>query len=132
MSVGEGTLDHLYKIFYEDLGLCGCGNPGDAYALVRDLLALAPFYEDEHWRLAETLTGGGAAHHIIMSVIDVAELTEHGSSVNGAWLTPKGAWCLHAMQAASFGQMGEGGLPHNGRACTDDCWKLPAEASIED
>ncbi|MFG3585106.1 hypothetical protein [Streptomyces sp. NPDC047990] len=130
MSVDESTRDHLYGIFYEDLGLCGCGNPDDAYTLVRDLLALAPFYENERWRLAQTLTGGGAAHHIIMSVLDVAELTEHGTTINGAWLTPKGAWCLQAMRAVPFEQLSDSGLPHDGRACNDDCWKLPAEASV--
>ncbi|WP_143661182.1 hypothetical protein [Streptomyces sp. M41(2017)] len=127
MSVDEAVRDHLNRIFYEDLGLCGCGNPDEAYVLVRDLLSLAPYYENEGWRLAETLTGGGAAHHIIMSVIDVAELTEHGSSVNGAWLTPKGAWCLQAMRTVSFEEMSEGGLPHEGRDCTDACWALPTE-----
>lgn len=38
----ESTIQHLNQIFYMDLGLCGCGNPDDAYELVRDLLALCP------------------------------------------------------------------------------------------
>ncbi|WP_121701525.1 hypothetical protein [Streptomyces sp. E5N298] len=123
----EATLDHLYGIFYEGLGLCGCGNPDDAYILVRDLLALAPFYKDDGWRLAEVLTGGGAAHHIIMSLLDTAGLTEHGSTINGSWLTDKGAWCLQAMRTVTFEQMDGAGLPHNGGDCTSACWKLPAD-----
>lgn len=127
MNANEATRDHLYKVFYEDLGLCGCGSPDDAYALVRELLALAPFYEDERWRLVEVLTGGGAAHHIIMSVLDSAELTEHGSTINGSWLTEKGAWCLQAMKSVPFERMDGAALPHDGGDCTSACWQLPAD-----
>ncbi|MFK0222249.1 hypothetical protein ACIQWN_29165 [Streptomyces vinaceus] len=122
----ETTANHLYRIFFDDLGLCGCGLPSEAYGLVRDLLALAPLYEDSRWRLAETLTGGGAAHHIILSSLDRAGLIEHGSSLDGAWLTAKGAWCLAAMRTMEFDEVSErGGYPHDGRECTDGCWVLP-------
>jgi hypothetical protein len=122
----DAMLDHLYKVFFDDLGMCGCGRPNEAYSLVRDILALAPLYEENRWRLAETLTGGGAAHHIILSALDRAELMEHGSSLDGAWLTDKGAWCLAAMRTVEFAEISEqGGYPHGGGECTNACWRVP-------
>ncbi|MFF8589963.1 hypothetical protein ACF061_00745 [Streptomyces sp. NPDC015220] len=127
MTPGEHVLDHLYRIFYEDLGICGCGNPEDVYVLVRDLLALCPLYENDGWRLAEALTGGGAAQQIALSLLDTAELTEHGSTINGSWLTTKGVWCLQAMKAVPFEQMHDAGLPHDGEDCTSKCWQVPVD-----
>lgn len=128
MSRG-GVLCHLYVIFYDDqqgLGLCGCGNPEAAYALVRDLLGLAPFYEDSRWQAAETLTGSiPGAHHIVLGAMERAGLLEHGSSLTGAWLTPKGEWCLAAMRTAEFNDLDQVGYPHDGSVCTDACWRLP-------
>ena len=118
----ESAIQHLNSIFYVDLGLCGCGNPDDAYELVRDLLALCPLYEDQRWRQAETLTSGGAVHHIVMSTLDTAGLIEHGSSINGSWLTPKGTWFLNAARAVPFDDLDEAGLPHDGASCTGQCW----------
>ncbi|MFJ9985306.1 hypothetical protein ACIQUD_14960 [Streptomyces globisporus] len=124
----QDRLEHLNQIFYVDLGLCGCGNPEDAYDLVRDLLSLCPFYEARRWEKAEELTGGGAAHHIVMSTLDTAELTEHGSSINGSWLTAKGTWFLNAAQGVPFAEFDEAGLPHDGGdTCTDQCWQTPSE-----
>jgi hypothetical protein len=126
----EEVLCHLYVIFYDDqqgLGLCGCGYPQAAYDLVRDLLGLVPFYEDGRSTAAESLTGNiPGAHHIVLGAMERAGLLEHGSSLNGAWLTEKGAWCLAAMRTAEFEELDEVGYPHDGEACTDACWKLPA------
>lgn len=121
-------LDHLYRVFFDDLGMCGCNLPDEAYNLVRDILTLAPLHEESRWRLAETLTGGGAAHHIILSTLDRAELIEHGSSLDGAWLTDKGTWCLAAMRGVEFDEVSrEGGYPHDGADCTDACWRAAVE-----
>lgn len=59
---------------------------------------------------------------MILSTLDNAGLTEHGSSINGSWLTPKGAWFLNAARAIPFDDIDEAGLPHNGDACTEQCW----------
>lgn len=128
----DDVLSHLYVIFYDNaqgLGLCGCGNPESAYDLVRDLLGLMPLYEDTRWKVAESLTGNvPGAHHIILGAMERAELIEHGSSLHGAWLTPKGEWCLAAMQTAEFDDLDQQGYPHDGNACTDTCWHTPATA----
>ncbi|WP_327300361.1 hypothetical protein [Streptomyces goshikiensis] len=118
----ETMADHLHVVLFDSLNLCGCGQPAAAYEMVRDLLALAPLYEEGRWRLAETLTGGGGGHHIIMSALDAAGLMEHGSSISGAWLTGKGKWCLDAMRQLEYADLSESGYPHGGEDCTDACW----------
>ena len=127
----DDLLSHLYVLFYDDqqgLGLCGCGNPDTAYVLIRDLLGLAPLYEDSRWKEAESLNGNNpGAHHIILGALDRAGLLEHGSSQHGAWLTPKGEWCLAAMRTTEFNDLDEAGYPHDGAACSDDCWQLPVD-----
>ena len=87
------------------LGFCGCGNPEVSLDIVRRALKIIKnhwdniksepdqngeqcwseyeftqklaFYSDEMWLF-------------IMYYLDSKELTEHGGSVNGAWLTQKG------------------------------------------
>ncbi|MEU9415138.1 hypothetical protein [Streptomyces sp. NPDC048272] len=120
----EDTVSHLYKIFYGDLGMCGCGNPDEAYKLIRDLLALTPLYEGSRWQRAEELTGRGATNHIILSSLERAGLMEHGSSLNGAWLTDKGEWCLAAMRDVEFSELDGAGYPHDLEECTDNCWTV--------
>jgi hypothetical protein len=134
MLTREDTLDHLYVIFYSEtvgLSLCGCGYPESAYDLVRDLLGLAPFYENSRWKVAESLTGNiPGAYHIVLGALQRAGLIEHGSSLDGSWLTPKGKWCLAAMRTAEYGDLHDAGYPHDGEDCTDACWELPTDASI--
>lgn len=128
----QHRLEHLYVLFYDDaqgLGLCGCGNPESAYDLVRDLLGLAPFYEDSRWKAAESLTGNiPGAHHIVLGAMERAGLIEHGTSLRGVWLTEKGKWCLAAMRATEFDDLDQQGYPHDGKPCTDACWRAPAPA----
>ncbi|MFF3998549.1 hypothetical protein ACFYX8_35235 [Streptomyces cyaneofuscatus] len=124
----QDQLEHLNQIFYVDLGLCGCGDPEGAYDLVRDLLSLCPLYEEHRWEKAEELTGGGPAHHIVMSTLDTAGLIEHGSNINGSWLTAKGTWFLDASKDVPFSRFDDAGLPHDsGETCTDQCWQTPPE-----
>jgi hypothetical protein len=121
-------LEHAYQLFYSDLDLCGCGNPENAYELVRDLLALAPFYEDGRWRLAESLIGTPGACHMVLGMLEHAGLLDHGTSLRGAWLTDKGHWYLAALREVQFDDLDEVGFPHDGEACTDACWRLPVAA----
>jgi len=65
---------------YGDLSICGCGNPEDAYTLVRDLLALTPFYEGENWHRAVALIGTPGAVHLVISALGHAGLVEHDRS----------------------------------------------------
>lgn len=117
----EDELSHLHKLIFQDLGLCGCGYPDEAYALVRDLLALAPYYEDGRWQRAAELIGSQGAQQIVLSMLDRAELLEHGSSVAGSWLTERGAHYLELMRRHRVDEVNEAGLPHEGEACPAEC-----------
>jgi hypothetical protein len=133
----ENVLDHVYKLFYGDLGLCACGNPESAYSLVRDLLALAPFHKRTHAEIAN-LIGTEGAYHLVLGQLDGAGLIEHGSSIGGSWLTPKGEWCLAALRTIpdwSEIENSEGagiGFPHSGDDCADACWTLAIEVERRD
>jgi hypothetical protein len=119
----ENVLQHINGLFYMDLGLCGCGNPEEAFDLVRNLLNLTPFYE--HREQITELIGTGASGHIILSALDKADLIEHGNTIHGSWLTNKGQWHRKAMATVDDWEQIDVGLPHNGKSCTDACWAQP-------
>jgi len=124
MSTREHVLDHVYKLFYGDLGMCGCGNPEDAYDLIRKLLDAAPFWEDPN--AVRDLIGQPGAYHIVLGSLTRVELLEHGGGIGGSWLTPKGEWFRDALRTVKFDDLGDDGsnvgLPHDGGECTDACW----------
>lgn len=128
-ALDERTGDHIYRLIYadDDLGLCGCGTPEAAFSLVRDILNLAPFYEDQRWRQVEELVGNDGAHHIVLSMLTRAGLIEHGSSISGSWLTDKGRYYQTALAGIAdwdFLDEGNFGYPHDGKDCTDACWRI--------
>lgn len=124
----ETVLNHVYRLFYGDLSICGCGSPETAYDLVRDLLALAPGYRtsDE----VHGLIGSGGVFHLVLGQLDGAGLITHGSSLGHSWLTPKGEWYLAALRTVTDWAEIENeehfsiGFPHDGENCTDACWKV--------
>lgn len=128
----QHVLEHLYLVFYGDLGLCGCGNPETALTLIRDLLRLAPFHQDGHWQQVHALIGSDGAHHIVLSALDNADLIEHGGSIGGSWATDKGQWMLWAIEQAGDlddlpDRLSMIGFPHDGDGtCSDDCWIIPS------
>lgn len=116
---------HLYAIMFDDLNICGCGSPADAYDLVKQLLALAPLYEPGRVEEMRALIGSPGAVHLVLSALDEAGLMIHSSMIEWAGLTDKGRYALAAMQAVTWEQVDEVGYPHDGDACTDECWRLP-------
>lgn len=116
---------HLYKILVNDLPACGCGNPETAYALVHELLKLAPFYEHSYDEIAG-LIGTPGAYHLVLGSLDEAGLIEHGGGIGGSWLTPKGKWCLEALNSVADLEAvldQPAGLPHYPEDCSDRCWE---------
>ena len=109
MSYDQDFYDETKDLLhYNVLKWCGCGNPEEADRAVLNYLNTLE-YEDHYSYQdgGETLTqelhfgktmdireiyGGLNAPLLLclMYVLDAAELTEHGSSVYGAWLTTKG------------------------------------------
>lgn len=126
----QDDLDHLYALFYgtrDGLGFCGCGSPEDAYELVRDLLALAPFYQGwetgraNHVKVRELLGGSDGVFYLVLYMLDRAALIEHGSGIGGAWLSTKGKHYLPLIQAHEWDDFEEAGFPHDGDECPADC-----------
>lgn len=74
---------------------CGCGNPEDAAAALLRLLRLHPLYE--HRPKFEAWLPDDGLQYLLLYMLDRFELTEHGGSVGGAWLTPKGEAVRNAL-----------------------------------
>jgi hypothetical protein len=120
MKPSETTVQHVYRLYYGDLGLCGCGYTEAAYELVRDILTLV---EDERVSLVKTLIGNSGAYHLIMSALDEADIIRHGTSIASAWLTDKGRWYVSALRTIDdWDVLDHIGFPHDGEPCTSSCW----------
>jgi hypothetical protein len=74
---------------------CGCGSPHSAAASLLKLLRLHPLYD--HRRELEVLLPDKGIQHLVLYMLDCFDLTEHGSSVGGAWLTDKGKAVMEAL-----------------------------------
>lgn len=124
----ENTLNHLYRLFDEELKLCECGTPEAAYRLVHHLLELTPFYE--HPEEVTEAAGGEGPAHLVLSMLTNADLIEHGGAIGGSWITPKGAWFRDVLRNIDNWEDfadDRPGIPdlHDGKKCTDACWNAP-------
>ena len=94
--------------------MCGCGQPEDVLALVRDALELLrdEITVDRMKRL-EVLCADrkDELFYLLLYTFDHAGLIEHGTSVYGSWLSEHGRRLL-------------GGLRAHG--CDSDAWRLDA------
>lgn len=87
--------EFLKSFFIEAFGFCGCGCLTMSIKFVRDVLNC---YEDEdgwgspHLNLDKAIKvcGNDNITDFILHWLDSVELTEHGISVYGSWLTEKG------------------------------------------
>lgn len=126
----ETVRQHIYSLFYDQLGLCGCGLPEESFDLVRDALAIIGGGGEERWKEVEEIIPQRAARHMVLSMLDMADLTEHGTVITGCWLTPKGTWYLRQLRKVDdWDDINGAGIPHDGRSCTDRCF-LPPMAGI--
>lgn len=121
----EDQAQHLYGLFYDQIGLCGCGHPAAAVALIRRLLDLAPFH-DHPAETTAVFHGDPGVEHLTLSILDQVGLTEHGGSLQGSWLTDKGEAVRRLMALAGPGRLDDvldsTGLPHGGEPCPGGCW----------
>lgn len=131
----EGILDHLYLVFFaRPIQLCGCGDPEAGVRLLVDTLRLHEAEGTIYDSVDAVLGSNAGVQQVVLSLLESAELTEHGSSLWGGWLTEKGRWVLWAVDRlggvdALPDLWEEGtGYPHNGNACTNACWKIPRAA----
>lgn len=71
-----------------DEWFCGCGSPEEASRALLALLRLHPMYE--HGGELHDWVGDDGLEYLLLYMLDRLELTEHGGSVHGGWLTDKG------------------------------------------
>lgn len=83
------------RVFLQDW-FCGCGQPAQALSSLRELLALHPLYD--HRAEFERLIPDEGLQYLMLYTLDHFDLSEHGGSVGGAWLTDKGRAVLEALE----------------------------------
>jgi len=106
---GAMTREQLRVVLSE--WFCGCGSPEAACGALLRLLSFHPMYE--HWRNAQAWVGNEGLLYLLLYQLDRLELTEHGGSVGGAWLTPKG----EAVRDALAREQADGFETLNGEYC---------------
>jgi hypothetical protein len=84
------------------LNLCGCGNPDAAYQFLLD--TLSAFDRSDSWeasceRIREWWAVGEGPGYLVLYFLTNADLLEHGGSVGGSWLTPKGKDALNCLRS---------------------------------
>jgi hypothetical protein len=132
--VCEDEQEHLYRLIADDFSFCGCGNPDGVYELVRDILDLAPFYEDPG-KVRELIGGSDATYYAVLYFIDRSGLIEHGGSVGGSWLSEKGKHYLPLMHRHEYGDFDQQvGYPHDGGPCDQHCahWQASYSQHVKD
>lgn len=73
-----------------ELGICGCGNPEEAYEAVHEML--------KRVKDRSNIIEPDEPHVLFMAyTLDRLEFLEHGSSIYAAWLTDKGNELLAAL-----------------------------------
>ena len=98
------THDEFRDLWFQKLGVCGCGNPLPVLALLRELLEVGDLRRRDRWdestqRLDAALPGyESALHWLPLYWLDHAELSEHGGGVRGYWLTELGEQTLEYLR----------------------------------
>lgn len=77
------------KELIEELGICGCGCPTEAYKAVHEVLFKMPSLESEEM--------DNPYISFMIYTLNHLGFLEHGSSIYGSWLTEKGRQLLEAL-----------------------------------
>ena len=95
----EERKQEFQSIYFNDLGLCGCGRPEDIQKLLYLLLdnhnkhKLKQITYDEKEEILNKIlkeTDPDVLFEFIFHILDNGGLLEHGGSIYGSWFTDKG------------------------------------------
>ena len=78
---------------------CGCGSPEEASATLLKLLDLHPLYK--HSAKLTAMVPDEGIRELLRHTLDSFGLTEHGTSLGGAWLSEKGTHVQAALRCES-------------------------------
>lgn len=98
-------------IHYEELGMCGCGNPDDVKKMVKELL-IAQSIEDWQTRydrrneiLLKSVENGAVLEFILNSLDNNSELMAHGGYIGNGWVTEKGNHFIYLLEKEETGML---------------------------
>jgi hypothetical protein len=103
---------NLHDLWYDEWKFCGCGEPEKCCTFIRDALRLidsrysSGMSKEEHsakWHEIVNFLGGDerpGLYWLFLYWADSNGLTEHGSSIDGAWLSPKGKEVLAILESS--------------------------------
>lgn len=85
-------------MYYDQIQLCGCGNPEGIHKFLINCLAATRDDHDsiiDHRKIIALVKANPeTVAELVLHFLDSRELTEHGSSVFGSWLTGRGKQVL--------------------------------------
>ncbi|MEC9268497.1 MAG: hypothetical protein VX464_20730 [Pseudomonadota bacterium] len=89
-----------HAFYFAQFGLCGCGRPEDVHAFLLNCMSAS---RDDYPNLIDVKKVQNLVEEapevvaeFVMHFLDKCAVTEHGSSVNGSWLTDRGRQVLEA------------------------------------
>lgn len=94
---------YSWSCFTDELGFCGCGDPGIAAERLRDILTkiarkdIEPVPYGSEVGVDEQSDPG--LYWLLWYWIDEKEWIEHGTNVRGSWITPKGERAIRILDA---------------------------------
>lgn len=107
---------------WDQLGICGCGQPEEMQAWLIQLLSDLERVEGKPWvNIHQDYFGGETAFansfvvmQAVLSWLDAAGLLEHGSNISGSWLTDKGKLFLDGLMSLDLDEITEITQDENG------------------
>jgi hypothetical protein len=116
------------RVFLQEW-FCGCGDPEAAAQALLSLLKNPSLYRNEYFY--QTVLPDPGTRYLLLYILDRFELTEHGSSIYGAWLTEKGKAVRDALareESDNFNTLMEQSCIHG---YSIDCEEVCSECSKE-
>lgn len=111
--MGQPNQDGIVKIDAETFkewlsktGICACGMSTSAFKSLRSILTFisnrSTLDEIKDSTVAlDTLIPDQGTQYLLLYFLDILDLTEHGGSVSGCWLTPLGEQVLEFLDPLS-------------------------------
>ncbi len=91
----EERLNELYF----SIGMCGCGSPDEIKLFLHNMIKIQQNYKEsliDYQKKVESIknliqnTPPNVIFEFVFNILDHNNMVEHGSSINGAWLTNLG------------------------------------------